>query len=616
MFRSLLPPLAVAASLLAAAGAGAAVPGIPSSYPGAGLAPIKAMSYQPAPSNYVPGSGIFFDSDFFNDDFNGLWGSANSGRNDLATMAADGVNFLHLYDWNPQRSHLNFLNAAQASGISVAVPISNYFIGQDQADITKIVAEIYTDASGTPSTTPHPAVKMITLGNEYDISNLSAGQVAAAAAAVVQAEQALGATTVLPVAVPVSFGLAGGQVPGVPQTQAVMAAFASQPGLGQSFVSSRFIAATNPQNPGSYLSGPVNGASNYYAAFAAAIPNTPLWFSEMGAGELLSCTGYPSSCTPSLAQQATFNADQFAAAVPGAGGILLGGTQFEFEDEEWKGNPASANDSSFGVYTFPWPAAAGTPSVPTTAPNGASGPYFVDPLAAKPSLASMTDAFTSTWNVTGGSSSGASTRAAGTAIDARHVVQINRDTGKRTTLFDGTAAGLKANNGLAAVTTAPDRKSLLIALQRPARLKGVGVVVRNEVIRYDLRTRRFTKVTRVPGRPIDALAQPVKGGLIVSRTGTSDLEQHTAKGWKTYATAKALGLDGPGEDIDSLWVSPDSGDLYVSTTGKATSGTERIGGDDVIALSHDGDGWHTREVEAASLNGLSGSHLHGFALGG
>ena len=615
MRRSLLAPLTVAATLLTTATAGATVPGIPASFPGASLAPIKAMSYQPAPSNYTPGSGIFFDTDFFNDDFNALWSSANSGRNDLATMAADGVNLLHLYDWNPQRSHTNFLNAAQAAGISVAVPVSNYFITNDVAGIAQVVAQVYVDASGNPSTTPHPAVTMLTLGNEYDISGISPAQMSAAADAIVAAEKALGATQVLPLAVPVSFGLQGGQVPGVVATQAVMQAFSADTNLGPSFLSSRFIAATNPQNPGSYLSGPVNGASSYYAAFAAAIPNTPLWFSEMGTGELNSCSGYPGSCTPGPAQQATFNADQFAAAVPGAGGILLGGTQFEFEDEDWKGPPASTNDSTFGVYTFPWPAANGTPSVSSTAPNGANGSYFVDPTAAKPALASMQDAFSSVWNVSGASAGGSLRGLTAPVLDPRDVIQIDRDTGRRTTLFDGQAAGVQPGNALAAQTTAPDG-SLLLSFKRPVRLRGAGRVRPNDVVRYRLNTKRFGKVAHVPGAPIDAIAQPPKGGLIVSRAGSSDLLQRTGRRWTPIATGRQIGLTTRGEDIDGAWVNPASGDIYVSTVGAARTGTVRTGGGDVLALSRTGNGWQKRVVMRAQANGLARTQVRGFAIAG
>jgi hypothetical protein len=155
-----------------------------------------------------------------------------------------------------------------------------------------------------------------------------------------------------------------------------------------------------------------------------------------------------------------------------------------------------------------------------------------------------------------------------------------------------------------------------MSFARPTRLRGVGAVIRNEVVRYTLGTHRFSKVVHVPGRPIDALAQPAKGGLIVSRAGTSDLQQRTAKGWRTYATDDALGLAARGEDIDALWSNPATGDLYVSTTGNARTGTVSSGGDDVIALSRDRDGWHARKVMDAALNGLDGSDLRGFALGG
>ena len=72
--------------LLAAAPAGAA---IPSSFPGADLVPIRGMAYQPTPSDYQPcGCGVYFDTDFFNDDFSQLWDYANGGRGDLRTMAS------------------------------------------------------------------------------------------------------------------------------------------------------------------------------------------------------------------------------------------------------------------------------------------------------------------------------------------------------------------------------------------------------------------------------------------------------------------------------------------------------------------------------------------------
>src|SRR6516164_3403596 len=37
-------------------------------------APVKGMNYEPAPSNYVPGAQLYYDTDFYNQDFVQLWG--------------------------------------------------------------------------------------------------------------------------------------------------------------------------------------------------------------------------------------------------------------------------------------------------------------------------------------------------------------------------------------------------------------------------------------------------------------------------------------------------------------------------------------------------------------
>jgi hypothetical protein len=99
------------------------------------------------------------DSDFANDAFASLWGKsyqeayqpsystpANNGtnyRDDLGTLAKDGFNLIRLYDWNPSRGtapaepfvgldHINFLNYAKSLGMKVVVPVSNYFLSNDQ----------------------------------------------------------------------------------------------------------------------------------------------------------------------------------------------------------------------------------------------------------------------------------------------------------------------------------------------------------------------------------------------------------------------------------------------------------------------------------------------------
>jgi hypothetical protein len=91
------------------------------------LRPIQGIAYDPKPSDFP--QAAYYDSDFFNGDFKGIWGDDGQvgARRDLATLASDHINLLHLYNWNPQRSdHASFLKAADDNGIKVMIPISNF----------------------------------------------------------------------------------------------------------------------------------------------------------------------------------------------------------------------------------------------------------------------------------------------------------------------------------------------------------------------------------------------------------------------------------------------------------------------------------------------------------
>ena len=59
---------------------------------------------------------------------------SGGGRGDLANMADLGINFIHLYDWNPPAAHAitpAFLAACSALGLRVAVPFNNAFCTDD-----------------------------------------------------------------------------------------------------------------------------------------------------------------------------------------------------------------------------------------------------------------------------------------------------------------------------------------------------------------------------------------------------------------------------------------------------------------------------------------------------
>lgn len=634
---------------MAATAASAAPPAtaVPATAPGYSLMPIQGAAYQPTPSNYEPcGSCAFYDTDFYNSDFSALWSTANGGRGDLATLAADGVNLLHLYDWNPSRNHLPFLNEANADGIKVAVPVSDYFVAGDAneaADIASILGQVYVDANGNASTTPHPGVGMITIANEYDLNGITPGQIAQAAADVVAAEQALGATTLLPIAVPVSFGidptLGSSTVPAVNATQAVLTAYAAQPGLPANFVSTRVIAATNPQNAGSYLTSGLPGGESYYAAFSAAIPNVPLWFSELGTGEVAACqaAGDTTACATATTLQQSWNAGQWAAAPPGAGGILLGSAQFEFQDEPWKtggwtpsnataptapfaaftppawtfpGPSSPANDSTFGMYTI----SGG--ETPTSATTTSGQTYLVDTLAAKPALSAMQSAFSVSSTLVTASAAAATTRAGGPTarpLDSRDVYALDRAHHRWSVRFDGATAGLARGNAIRAFTVAPDG-SYLMTLAHGQRLPGLGAVPATAIVRYAPKAKRFSVALRGAGRDVDAIAVTPRGRIEISRTGSSDLLARSGGRWRTVLRGADLGLSAH-EDVDAAWIDPHDGAIYLSTGRAFAAEGLRGGADDVVVARRAGRGWQLSPAFYGTLNGLAGANVTGFALG-
>ena len=156
-----------------------------------------------------------FDSDMFNDAFASLWGKGfqtppasdtsapiNNGtnyRDDLGTIASEGFNLVRLYNWGIARGtdpsqapnyagldHVNFLNYAKTLGITVVVPVSDYFLTNDafswnntrpdasysfgsatadiQSDLDQFIASITDPSTGKIFTNVQ-----ISVGNEGDI---------------------------------------------------------------------------------------------------------------------------------------------------------------------------------------------------------------------------------------------------------------------------------------------------------------------------------------------------------------------------------------------------------------------------------------------------------------
>lgn len=245
------------------------------------LRSFKGCAYKPAPSNYNgDGSGIYYDSDFCNDDFKELRGP--SGRNDIAKLRAAGAGIIHIYDWNQPgsgRNHRNFLSYCNSQKLCVVIPISKYYAMQVQANNLNVatwfknfISEAYSNGKPTPS------VVMWSLGNEFDNgSDQTAEGIAQTAQLLIAAEDAAGIPESQRIAItsPVTYGRRyGNNVEGAGAALKLKDAFTAA-GLSTAW-NTRFVAAVNSFNPGSDL-GPWVAT-----LFPQAVPNTPFMLFEMG----------------------------------------------------------------------------------------------------------------------------------------------------------------------------------------------------------------------------------------------------------------------------------------------------------------------------------------------
>lgn len=445
---------------IAGALAGAIVPASAQISPAlTALRPIKGISYQPSPSDdcqlqtqykdVEPCKGLggynptYFDTDFFNTDFALLWGpgtAATPGRNDLAALKAQGINFLHLYNWNAQRDHSTFLTAVQAAGMKIMAPVSNYtaclIVGGCQSVVTgsyqnayNNVQAIFNQVYPNGALTPHPAIGAWGIFNEYDYNSIDPANVAFVIQAILAMETARGVTATLPFMVPASNAVNSGSSFAWFQTaQALYQAIPANAGRGippgvlaniavsftlqnaqvnatttyggvsvgpvpPNFWTTRYIATVNPFTSGPTINAFITDAAQFQSAFPNAAVSAsgqtwnatwnslpPLFLSEMG----INIGGSGGPGTP--ATQATWVLSQLKCTNPWAtdptsttNGYFLGSNVFEFEYE--------GDNGHWGMFTFPTPVSY-TPATTTT---GAS--YRVDVLNAQPAWTSVKQGF-------------------------------------------------------------------------------------------------------------------------------------------------------------------------------------------------------------------------------
>lgn len=421
------------------------------------LRPIKGVSYQPSPSDdcqlqsqqCTTFNGVYYDTDFYNTDFALLWGpgtATNPGRDDLKTLKDQGVNFLHIYNWNPQRDHGPFLDAVATHGMKLTVPVSNYtaclIVGGCQGvgagsylNAYNNIKAIFNQVYGT-NNKPHPAAAVWAIYNEYDYNGIDPTNVAFAIQAILKLENDAGiaAADRLPFVVPVSNAVNSGSSQPYFQTaqaiyQAIPNANPSIPAgvvaiiaasvalqnaninnttsyggvnvgaMPSTFWGTRFIATVNPFTSGPTINAYITQASQFQSSFPAAVVITtaqtwnaawntlpPLFLTEMGIN--IGGSG-PTPSTGTTATQATWVLLQLQCTNPWAvdatstpQGYFLGSNIFEFEYEGVNGR--------WGMFVFP------SPLVYTTGTTTGGQSYRVDTLNAQLAWASVASGFQAT----------------------------------------------------------------------------------------------------------------------------------------------------------------------------------------------------------------------------
>ena len=151
---------------------------------------FKGICYQPFPAPYNPSMAnttcIFFGSDVAYNPMTPIWGNSYTSeggstcgsspacRDDVNTLQNDmGVTLIRLYDWEPRNLHLNFLDYCHSHGISVLVPVSNYFLLGGFDDRSTLIPKLIDSFKNADGTDYHPAIAGIIIANEPRLNNIS-----------------------------------------------------------------------------------------------------------------------------------------------------------------------------------------------------------------------------------------------------------------------------------------------------------------------------------------------------------------------------------------------------------------------------------------------------------
>jgi hypothetical protein len=348
---------------------------------------VKGINYEPTPSDYVvPPPGLYFDTDFYNQDFVQLWGTGTppkqpSGRDDVGDMLSMGVNFIRVFNWDPGgtvaqplRNHspwLDFLVNDAAKRIYTAGVFSN-------GNRATAAAQMVVDQFNSFSSAEKGQIAVWFIGNEisptdpYTLQTLQ-----------VIKDSAQPPLDAIPICVPFQMS----------STQDALDKIKTN--YQEQFVpvglESRFIACLNFYGLGKPASqqSPEDQLKEFITAFFAdsfvQSNNITLLLTEFGIN-FDGSSGVEPNAGGDAAKQGQYLSEmlQESIALQARYSRFLGQVVFEYTNENWKTPSTEAN---FGLYSL-------KPQDPpftgkTTRPD--DPPYPIDTLMVRPQQKAVVD---------------------------------------------------------------------------------------------------------------------------------------------------------------------------------------------------------------------------------
>lgn len=342
---------------------------------------VKGVNYEPTPSDYtIPPQSIYFDTDFYNQDFFQLWGTGSAtqpgGRNDVGDMRSLGVNFIRMFNWDPAgtasdpfRDHAPWL-ASLGSDIFTAGVFSN-------GNRATAQAQMVVDQFNGFSSIAKAQIAVWLVGNEISPTDPYTPETLA-----VINNSAQAPLDTIPICVPLQMSSTQDAINKVTESY-------------QQFVTAgvegRFIACLNfyglgqaasTQSPADQLDTFITG---FFADSFIQSHDIDLLLTEFGIN-FDDSNGIEPNAGGDATTQGTYLSAMLAKSIalqaryPG----FLGQAVFEYTNESWKTPNSEAN---FGLYGL----TAQTPPLTGKTTRAADPAYPVDTLGVRPQHKAVVD---------------------------------------------------------------------------------------------------------------------------------------------------------------------------------------------------------------------------------